>query len=220
MPNADTRKLLEKATSEYQRQLKVDEEASLYLQDRGITREAQDFFRLGVVREPIDGHESYQNRIVFPYETTSGITSLRFRVLGTPRGKQPKFLSLPGEVTRIYNVLDLAENEEIFLCEGETDTIAVWQAGYPAVGIPGANNWAPSSKVLSRVFANHTVTVLTDNDDKETGAGHAGQNFARDVYRTLGGCKSILMPKGHDVSSFIQEAGTDGFEKLIARSSS
>lgn len=215
MPKDDTRKSLEASTEAYARQLKNDEEASLYLQERGITSEAQDYFRLGMIREPLDGHESYRGRISFPYITSSGVVSLRFRVIGRPNDKQSKYLSLPGEVTRIYNVIDIMDHDSVFLCEGETDTIAVWQAGFPAVGIPGANAWQATSRVFSRVFANHDVTVLVDNDD--TGAG---QEFAKDIYRTLGGCRSILMPKGHDVSSFIQEMGSDEFTKLVSRSSS
>lgn len=212
MPKDDTRKSLEKATETYVRQLKDDEEASLYLEERGITSEGQDYFRLGVVREPLDGHESYRGRISFPYLTPSGVVSIRFRVLGRPGEKQSKFLSLPGEITRIYNVLDVINHDEVFLCEGETDTIAVWQEGYPVVGIPGANAWQPLARVFARVFANHEVTVLVDNDD--TGAG---QEFAKDIYRTLGGCKSILMPEGHDVSSYIQEAGGQAFSKMLDR---
>lgn len=210
MPKPDTKRLLEEATEEYQEQLLKDEEGLTYLEERGITSEAQDYFRLGIVRTPIKGHESYLNRLVFPYVTPTGVVTLRFRVLGKPQEKQAKFLSLPGDESRLYNTPELVGTERIYLCEGETDTIAAWQAGLPAVGLPGANQWSAHSRVFGRVFANRQVTVLVDNDDKG-----AGLSFAQDVYRTLGGCKSVLMPKGHDVSSYIRDSGEEAFRRLL-----
>lgn len=212
MPKPDIRKSLEEATEEYQAQLQDDDEALTYLEGRGITSEAQDYFRLGIVRKPQDGHESYLNRLAFPYITPTGVVTIRFRVLGKPSEKQAKFLSLPGDESRLYNTQDLPGSYEIYLCEGETDTIACWQAELPAVGLPGASQWQSNSRIYSRIFANRRVTVLVDNDDQG-----AGLSFAQDVYRTLGGCKSIVMPQGHDVSSFIQEDGTEAFLRWLKR---
>lgn len=210
VPKDEHRRFLEEATEQYHNQLLDDEEALSYLQARGITSEAQSLFFLGIVRKPLEGHESYQNRIAFPYLTPSGITTIRFRILGTPFDKQKKFLSLPGDQVRLYNVQSIIGEKNVYICEGETDTIAACLTGISAVGVPGAQAWHKDSRVFSRVFANRSVTVLADNDDSGE-----GMDFAKEIYQTLGGCRIVLMPRGHDVSSFLQEEGEDVFKKYI-----
>lgn len=214
VPKQSTRESLELATQAYEDQIQEDEAALMYLEERGITRRARDYFRIGVTRDPADGHESYRNKLAFPYITPTGVVSIRFRVIGTPRPKQSKHLTILDDIARLYNTRALRGTKEIYICEGETDTIAAWQAGLPAIGIPGANAWGPNARVWRRVLANYTVSVLADNDD--TGAG---LDLAKDIYGSLGGCRIITMPPGHDTSSFIKEEGYDKFKAFIARSS-
>lgn len=209
IPKKDTLKLLEEATSAYEKQLQQSDEALTYLQSRGISNEAQSYFRLGYVQEPIEGHENYKGRISFPYVTTGGITSIRFRAVGDPEGRA-KFLSLPGDIPRLYNTNSLLEGMDICICEGQTDVIACWQAGIPAVGLPGAMTWKQEARVFSRIFVNRSVSVLADNDDEG-----AGMDFANDIYRTLGGCRIILMPKAHDVSSYLLKYGEEALRAKV-----
>lgn len=102
----------------------------------------------------------------------------------------------------------------IYITEGQTDTIACWQAGCAAVGLPGATTWQKNARIFGRIFANRRVTVLADNDDEG-----AGMDFANDIYRTLGGCRIVLMPRGHDVSSYLLEYGEEALREKIAHSS-
>lgn len=218
VPKSSTKQLLEEATQAYEKQLQTDDEALTYLASRGISKKAQDFFRLGVVRECYEGQENYLNRISFPYITPSSVVSIRFRTIGPPGGKS-KFLYLPGEIPRIYNTRALMGSKEVFICEGETDTIAAWSAGLSVVGLPGAKTWSSNSRVFSRVFANRTVTVLADNDDvrvlPDGSEDRPGRDLADEIYRTLGGCRVILMEQGYDVSKFISERGTQAFLEKI-----
>lgn len=218
VPKPDSRRLLEVATLEYHEQLLKDDEALSYLtKDRGISSEALESFRLGVVRDPLVGHETYRNRLTFPYLTPSGITTIRFRYLGAP-GDHSKFLSFAGDEARIYNSGALMGAEEVYICEGETDTIAAWEAGLPAVGFPGAEIWSSRDKetgyirgtIFSRVFQNRKVTVLADNDDQG-----AGKEFADDVFRYLGGCAIIMMDHGFDVSKYVQLNGPEALRKKV-----
>jgi DNA primase len=212
VPKSDTKRLLGQATSQYQTALQNDGEASTYLvEERGITSEALDYFRIGIVRNPFPGHEMYVGRLAFPYITPSGIVSIRFRTLGPP-GERSKFLSITGDDTRLYNTTALTlGTKEIYICEGETDTIAAHQCGLPAVGIPGAKTWVKNARVFGRVFANRTVFVLADNDDSGE-----GQELAQDIYRTLGGSTAVLMPKGYDVSKLVAAKGADDLQRLVS----
>lgn len=209
VPKPATKKLLAAASGEYHDQLIRDQRALTYLvEERRISREAVDFFSLGIARNPIDGHENFRGRISFPYFTATGITTIRFRYLGDhKRDNAKKFLSITGDVARLYNAPALMKASRIALCEGETDTIACWMAGIPAVGLPGATSWKAN---FSRIFRNREVLVLADNDDSGE-----GQRFAEGIYKSLEGCDIILMPKGHDVSSFTAEHGISALRAKV-----
>lgn len=193
----------------YEKQLLESEEALTYLLKRGITSEAQNYFRLGYVQDPLEGHENYKGRISFPYVTPGGVTGIRFRAVGDPEGRS-KFLSLPGDIPRLYNTQSLVSHMDVYICEGQTDVIACWIAGLPAVGLPGAMTWKKEAHVFSRIFTNRHVSVLADNDDEG-----AGMDFANDIYRTLGGCRIVLMPKGHDVSSYLLQYGEEALRAKV-----
>lgn len=210
MQRPDIKRFLGRATEEYHKTLKDDAEGLAYLRDRGISSEAADYFQLGIVREPLPGHENFLNRLSFPYLTPTGVTTIRFRVLGDP-GEKSKFLSISGDTARIYNTRALLKAREIYICEGETDVIAAYQAERPAVGLPGVTSWAKSARIFSRIFANRRVTVLADNDDHGE-----GMQYAQDIYKSLGGCGIILMPKGHDVSSLVRAQGAQALRDWIA----
>lgn len=224
VPKPSIKRFLETATETYHDQLQTDDEALKYLDSRGITSEAQAYFRIGIVRTPIEGHESFKNRLSFPYITRSGVVSMRFRSIG--ESKQ-KILVQTGDIARLYNPMALMNAQSVYICEGETDTITAWMAGLPAVGIPGAYNWTKYGKIWAKAFANREVCVLADNDDKKIKQNEDGSetvktpgaDFAQDVYRSLGGCRILMMPEGHDVSSFAQAEGLEALYAKATRSS-
>lgn len=209
VPSDKSKAFLRESALNYHHQLLDDPEALKYLtEDRNITSEAIVHFGLGVVRDPVVGHETYRNRISFPYVTVTGVTSIRFRYLGDAKAdKVSKFLSLTGDSARLYNVTALTNESRVFICEGETDTITCWMAGLPAVGVPGATAFRP---VFSRIFRNREVTVLADNDDSGE-----GKKFADEIHGHLGGCDVILMDRGHDVSSYATEHGLDKLREKV-----
>lgn len=209
VPSPSTRRLLEKATAEYQRQLTSSDTALKYLLDlRAISKEAVAFFRLGVVDSPMDGHETYSGRITVPYITSTGVTTIRFKYAGDPE-RVAKVLPLPGDVSRPYNATAVIGQTRVAICEGEPDVWSCWMAGIPAVGIPGANSWNP---IFARLFRNRDVVVLADSDDKVPDPRPEkwippGQRFADMIYKSLGGCEVKMMPPGYDVASFMLEQG-------------
>jgi DNA primase len=159
-------------------------------------------FRLGYVDVPLVGHEFFRGRLAIPYLTRSGVVSLKFRRLGDMDG--PKYLYQSGTVAkRIFNPEALFDDRPyICICEGELDAITAEQAGLPAVGIAGVDNWQP---YFRRVFAGYEkVFILGDNDDKGQ-----GETFAQALGELVPNSRVVLMPEGHDVNSFVKEAGPD-----------
>jgi len=194
------RELLEKATENYETNLT---EILPYLESRGITEQTARMFRLGYVKEPEIGHEPYLGKLAIPYLTPSGVIDIRFRSLNSDGG--PKYMSRPGATTHIFNV-DALNNDSDFLaiCEGELDTVIATQAGFNAVGLPGANNW---KGFYARVLADYTKIILLCDGD------NAGREMAKNLSKELENVFPVFMPEGQDVNDIYLAEGADGLRK-------
>ena len=180
-------------------------EAEDYLAGRGITLEAATRARLGVVLEPLTGHEAYINRLAIPYITRSGVVDVRFRSLDL---SEPKYMGMAGASTHLYNVGSLFRaSSYICICEGEIDTITLDAVcGIPAVGVPGVNNW---KKHYTRLLADFDKVFLFADGD------NAGTDFGKSLSRELGNLIVVQMPEGEDVNSMYRLHGADYFNNKI-----
>lgn len=181
-------------------------EAEDYLAERGITLEAATRARLGVVLEPLTGHEAYINRLAIPYLTRSGVVDVRFRSLDL---SEPKYMGMAGASTHLYNVGALFRAASyICICEGEIDTITLdFVCDIPAVGVPGVNNW---KKHYTRLLADFDKVFLFADGD------NAGSDFGKSLSRELGNLVVVQMPEGEDVNSMYRLHGADYFKNKIA----
>jgi DNA primase len=197
------RELLARATENYAQNIT---EILPYLQSRGITEETARIFRLGFVSNPEVGHEPYVGKLSIPYLTPAGSIDIRFRSLGIDTAG-PKYLSRPGASTHIYNINALNRDDDaLIVCEGELDTVVATQAGFTAVGLPGANNWKP---FYSRVLADwDKVILLCDGDN-------AGREMAKNLSRELDNVFPVFMPEGQDVNDVYLQEGADGLRKRV-----
>jgi DNA primase len=161
-------------------------------------------FRLGFVKTPEVGHEPYIGKLSIPYLTPSGTIDIRFRAL-SPDASGPKYMSRPGATTHIFNINALGNSDDtLVVCEGELDTVVATQAGFTAVGLPGANNWKP---FYSRVLADWgKVILLCDGDN-------AGREMAKNLSRELDNVFPVFMPEGQDVNDVYLAEGADGLRK-------
>lgn len=212
VPQTSLRRLLERATGQYEASLEGSY-VSLYLENRGITKEIQKKFRLGYVESPLPGHETYAGRMSIPYLTRAGVVDIRYRRVPSDGNPETavfgnKYESMPGAESRPYNTLALSRPESfVVICEGEPDTWTADMAGIPAVGFPGSDSW---KKLHFRMFRYRRVAILADNDD-----GGAGAKFARKVAEDINGAVIISMPPGHDVNSFVQAEGIGALRKKV-----
>lgn len=207
VPNNAQRTFLENATETYYQSL-PGSAAVEYLESRGLSGASAMRFRLGYVGVPLVGHEQFRGRLAIPYLTRAGVVSLKFRVL--PGMDGPKYLYQTGTLAkRLYNPLALFDDRP-FICvtEGEIDAITAEQAGLPAVGIAGVDNWQP---YFRRVFAGYeNVFILGDADDKGQ-----GETFAESLANLVPNSKVVLMPEGHDVNSFFVAQGPDALRRKV-----
>ena len=179
--------------------------AADYLASRGITREAAQAARLGVVSAPDVGHEQYQGRLSIPYITKTGIVDLRFRSLDP--AVEPKYMGMTGAETKMYNVLDIEKaGDWIGICEGELDTLTLSAlVGIPCIGVPGANSW---KKHYTRLLADfERVFIFADGDE-------AGREFARSLAKELP-ATIVTMEDGEDVNSCFVKYGADYIRNKI-----
>jgi DNA primase len=170
-----------------------------YLRSRGITPEAARLARFGVVAEPETGHEMFTGRLSIPYITKTGVVDLRFRSLNP--AVEPKYMSMTGAETKMYNVLDIDRaGDWIGVCEGELDTITLSACvGIPCVGVPGANS---GKKHYTRLLADfERVFIFADGDQP-------GTEFARSLARELP-VTIVQFADGEDVNSVYVKYGAD-----------
>lgn len=191
-----TRAALEAATEKYQAALDV---ALDYLASRGISKATAESHRLGVVIDPMPGHERMRGRLAIPsLGKDDAVSGMRFRSLD---GSEPKVLGLPGVDLRLFNVraLHLA-GESIWICEGETDVMSLTECGLHAVGFPGVKSLKPHHV---RLFAGYSrVYVAGDGDEP-------GREFAQKLSREIDTSIVVPMPDGADCNSLLVEHGPD-----------
>lgn len=214
MQSSYTKKLLEKYTAHYEAKLWQNESALTYLVNRGLTKETVTSFRLGLVEDidPDSGHDFMIGRLAIPYITQTGIVQIRYKSIpktGIPGDPidSPKIMGEPGMKTTIYNAIDLLDSDTVCLCEGEPDTWSARQAGFNAIGIPGANAWLP---LYAKILRYRKVIILTQNDDH----GEC-MKMAKQIREDVRGSRIKLMPQGYDVNSFLIENGTDKLREFI-----
>ena len=162
-------------------------------------------FHLGVVAEPLPGHEQFKGRLSIPYITPSGVVDIRFRGM---HDEEPKYMGMPGAKTTMFNTSAVfAATKYICVTEGEFDCIVMSvKTGHPTVGVPGANNLKPHySKILDDF---DMVIILADGDT-------AGAEFGKKITRELPNANVINMPEGEDVNSAFIKLGKEWIDERI-----
>jgi DNA primase len=184
------------------------EEASEYLEERGISLETARKVGLGVVFDPMTGHEQYENRLSIPYITRTGVVDIRFRAMDA---SEPKYMGLVGANTHLYNTRAFFRaSDYICICEGEIDTITLdFGCNLPSVGVPGVNNW---KKHYTKLLADFDKVFMFADGDQ------AGHEFSKSLTRELGNVVTIQMPDGEDVNSIFLKKGAEFFTQKIESS--
>ena len=208
LPNDASKRSLTKTASKYAESVDL---ASTFLMGHGVSDVAAMDAGLGVVVDPVPGHEAFVGRLSIPYHTATGVVFMKFRCLKPHDCKDfncVKYLTVEGSSTHIYNVSAILEaGDELAVCEGELDAVvASYQLGIPAVGIPGVANWRDW---YWRLFDGYErVLVFGDGDE-------AGRDFAARVNDDVDSAIVVPVPTGHDLSSWYVEEGPEPILKIV-----
>ena len=196
------RQFLLQATQRYAGTIELAKE---YLSSRHLSVEEANIFHLGVVADPLPGHEPYKGRLAIPYITPSGVVDIRFRAM---HNEDPKYMGLVGAKTTMFNTKAcFVADKYICVTEGEFDCIMMGvKTQHPTIGIPGANNWKPHYAKILDDF--EIVIVLADGDA-------AGLEFGKKISRELGNVNIISMPEGEDVNSMMVKRGSNWIDERI-----
>jgi DNA primase len=190
----------------------ITPEALSYLEGRGISEQVAARFELGVVSDPIPGHEHYAGWLSIPYITALGVcVGFKFRRLDD--GK-PKYGSPLGQKSHLYNVEDILKlSHRIVVCEGELDTVIVSGVlGLPAVGVPGVAAWKPHFVNLLNGY--DVIYIVGDNDVKEDGT-NPGAEFSRRVASEVMNGTIVQLPPNMDITDYYLANGADATKHLL-----
>lgn len=122
----------------------------------------------------VDDHPTHP--IVIPYPNLTNVWYERRRAwIDDPRPN--KYLSPKGSSPHLYNPLHLGPNaSQVWLCEGEFDTLTLIHYGLPAVGVAGTNAF---NRKWVHLFSTASVIIAYDGD---TAGMEAGAKLA-DAFR-------------------------------------
>ena len=161
----------------------------------------------------------YRNRVIFPIIDTSGnIVAFGGRVMD---GSDPKYLNSSDTAafkkSRHLFALNYARKnaaEQMILCEGYMDVIALHAAGFEnAVATLGTAITAEQA----RIFAKYTKKVVICYDSDK-----AGQNAANKAMRLLGEAgldvRVLKLSGAKDPDEYIKKFGADNFRRCLNES--
>ncbi len=144
-----------------------------------------------------------KHRLLFPFWITAGGKRYPIYLQGRDinAGKDFRFDNLAGGVPCPYNFDAVREarheGKPVFICEGATDTMTLYQAGFKVVGIVGTQGFKPE---WVKHFDGLEVYIATDPDEP-------GQEAAKKIARTFVNQgryspKIIQLPEGQDVTDY------------------
>lgn len=202
--SAEQRRYLERAVLQYTESL---DEAADWLGARGIDLDHARSSGLGVVTDPLPGHEHLDGRLAIPYLTDAGPVNMSFRCIRCEKCKgHGKYMQSKGLKTNLYGVQSIRHADDwMVVCEGELDALIWQQIGVPAIGISGAEKWMPHWSSVLEDFSR--VYVAEDGDE-------AGRHLWDRISSEISNAIRMRMPDGHDTNSAFLEWGA---EYLIGR---
>ena len=176
-------------------------------------------FLCGKSRNSGRTYDYFRNRVIFPIIDTAGnIVAFGGRVMDDSKPKYLNTSDTPAfKKSRHLFALNFAKKyseEQMLLCEGYMDVIALHAAGFEnAVATLGTAITAEQA----RIFAKHTKKVIICYD-----ADSAGQNAAQKAMRLLGEVgievRVLKLAGAKDPDEYIKKFGVENFKRTLGES--
>lgn len=192
------------------------------LKKEGYTdQEMKEAFLCGISQKSGRAYDYFRNRIMFPViDTTGNVVAFSGRdVGGDSKAKYLNSSDTPGFQKRKHlYALNFAKNhcaEELILCEGNMDVVALHAAGFEnAVASLGT----ALTDDHARIMAKYTQRVILAYDSDE--AGQRAAHRAMSIFAKVGLDVRILQMDGaKDPDEYIKKFGADKFRQLLKKSS-
>jgi len=176
---------------------------------RGVSLEFAASRGLGVVRNPLPGHEPARGYLAIPYLTDKGPVNFNFRCIQDHNCKEiphhSKYWKRKGSPVNLYGVQAVSWADDwIVVTEGEIDALIWQQIGVPALAVPGAENWKDYWANLLEDFSRVYLAEDGDNAGKDLWIAmseHIDQGNTMVV--------RMRMPDGEDTNSMYLKQGKD-----------
>ena len=190
-----------------------------YLLSKGYTREEMAEGFLAMKNEKGKYYDAFRNRVMFPIIDTSGnVIAFGGRVLDDSKPKYRNSTDTP-VFKKSYNLFALnfarmSCSEEIILCEGYMDVIALHAAGFTnAVATLGTAITSEQARLMKR----YTKKVIICYDADE--AGQKATQKAMRLLEEVGLNVSVIkIPGSKDPDEYIRTFGNEKFREVIAGS--
>lgn len=191
-----------------------------YMHNKGYTDdELTAGFLCGKSQKTGRTYDYFRNRVMFPIIDTSGnIIAFGGRVLDDSKPKYLNSSDTPGfKKSRNLFALNYAKDactEEMILCEGYMDVIALHAAGFSNAVATLGTAITPEQ---ARIMAKYTKKVIISYDSDE--AGQRAANRAMQLLSEVGLEVRVLhMTGAKDPDEFIKKFGADRFRQVLGES--
>ena len=190
-----------------------------YLRSKGYDDEILKETGLVTIDEVRGGHDKFWNRAMFPImDVHNRVIGFGGRVMGDG---EPKYLN--SSETKIFdksrnlyglNIARSTRKNQLLLCEGYMDVIALHQAGFDnAVATLGTALTEEQARLISQ-YAERVVLAYDS-----AGPGQAATKRAMNIFDEVGVKVSVLSMTGaKDPDEFIKKYGTERFAMLLDNS--
>jgi DNA primase len=186
---------------------------------------------LGLIGQRTQGagyYDRFRHRLMFPVADQHGrVIAFSGRALTPPVGTPPesappaKYINSPeGPLYKKGSALfglstarvAMRKHNQVLLCEGNFDLVAIHQAGFEHVLAPLGTAFTLEQAKLIRRFAEEVI-VIFDGD----GAGRKATATAFELL-TAAGLKgrAVRLPDGQDPDSFLSEHGPEALTQMVA----
>jgi DNA primase len=153
------------------------------------------------------------------WHPSGDLLTIRFRRDDSLGTQGPKYYGIEGRnQTLLYNQGALTGSRSVVICEGELDTLVLWQEGIPAVSSTnGAHGMVSIWEDVKHLFRCERILVSLDQDE-------AGRRNARELLRIIGtgqhfvqGAVILRWNKkfGKDITEVAQNKGIGYLKELI-----